>query len=107
MMNSGVYTNPVLAEILIKGDEDFTALTPTERQQFVSFQFSRINLAVYINKLEEEGISGVHFNYVDFLIQEYQTKPGLKQFAVSISNEARHEWQDLYDELVGRKTDTN
>jgi len=84
-MNAGVYGDPSLAEILLRGEEDLGALTPVERSRFELYQFARINVAEYAIDLEEEGLSGVNFRFVEFLEGQYATKPGLRQFAESMA----------------------
>lgn len=100
MLNSGIYNNYQFAEIVRKGEEDLSSLNPTELTQFSTFQFSRINLAIHVNKLEEEGIKAVHFNYVKYLIKEFQTKPGLRQFADSIEGAVWEGSEELYEKLT-------
>ena len=105
MMNAGVYSNPILADIIVRGEEDFSALNETERMQFQAFQFSRINLAVFIIKLENEGVAGVHFNFINSLVRQYHTKPGLQAFAVSLTKKRAKDngWLDLYEKLILKK----
>lgn len=100
-INAGVYGDAELAAILIKGEQDFDSLTELERSRFVAFQFSRINLAEYILDLERGGLQGVHIRYVDYLVNDYQSKPGLQRFVQSI----QPIWagsEKLYDRLIGR-----
>ncbi len=85
-MNADLYGDARLAQTLLQGEQDFASLTEVERAQFVAFQFSRINLAEYILELEGEGVSDLHIRYVDFLVADYQSKPGLRDFMISIEN---------------------
>ena len=88
MMNSSEYNNPILSDILNRGEENLTSLNPTELRQFIAYQWDRINLAIHMLILEEEGLSDLHFPYVTFLIQQYHNKPGLQEFIVSVE----HTW---------------
>lgn len=99
-LNAGIYDNPVLADIVYRGEQDLSALNPVERSQFAAWEFARINLALHIQVLEEDGVADVQFPYIEFLVDEYQRKPGLRQFAASIEDV----WQgspELYRRLRG------
>ena len=87
-MNSSEYNSPILSDILNRGEENLTSLNPTELRQFIAYQWDRINLAIHMLILEEEGLSDLHFPYVTFLIQQYHNKPGLQEFIVSVE----HTW---------------
>ena len=98
MLNSGIYSDPVLADILGRGEKDLSSLNPTEQRQFVAYQFDRINLGIHVLALESEGVSEVHFPYVDFLEREFHKHPGLQQFLDLIKDD----WagsRDLYERL--------
>jgi len=69
-----------LTEILEKGAESFESLDPIERARFEAFQFARLNIADYIMDLEQEGVSNLSFRYVDFIVGEFNRKPGLQDF---------------------------
>ena len=43
-------------------------------------KFARLNIADYIMDLEKEGVSGLSFRYVDFIVRDFNTKPGLQAF---------------------------
>lgn len=79
-LNGGVYSDPALAEILLRGTEDLAALNALEREQFAAFQFARLNIAEYVLDLEREGVSGLNFRYVEWIVREFNTKPGLRAF---------------------------
>jgi len=101
MMNSAIYNDPVLADILERGEKDLFSLTDTERRQFNSYQFDRINLAIHIRALEKDGVTDIHFPYVDFLTNQFRSNPGLQQFLVLVDDE----WEGsrvLYDKMLIR-----
>ena len=75
-----MYSNPALADILIRGSQDLSALNALEREQFDAFQFARLNIAEYVLDLEREGISDLNFRYVEWIVREFNTKPGLREF---------------------------
>lgn len=60
-LNGGVYSDPELADILLRGTKDLTALNAVERNQFDAFQFARLNIAEYALDLEREGVSDLNF----------------------------------------------
>ena len=98
MLNAAIYNDPILADILERGEKDLFSLDATERRQFVSYQFDRINLAIHIQALEKDGLFDIHFPYVNFLIQQFRSNSGLQEFLVLVEEE----WEgsrDLYDSL--------
>ena len=98
MLNAAVYNDPILADILERGEKDLFSLDATERRQFISYQFDRINLAIHIQALEKDGLTEIHFPYVDFLVQQFRSNPGLQEFLVLVEEEWKGA-QDLYDRL--------
>jgi len=96
-LNAGLYGDPELAELVLRGEANLDALTPTERKRFDRYEFSRLNIAEYVQDLESEGVSDLNFRYVEWIVREFQTKPGLRAFI--------REYEDLYvgsDELLAR-----
>jgi len=79
-LNVGVYSDPRYAEIQLRGLQDLGALSPVERSQFDAFQFARLNIAEYVLDLEREGVSDLNFRYVEWIVREFNTKPGLRAF---------------------------
>jgi hypothetical protein len=99
-MNAGVYSDPELADILLRGTVDLAVLNAVERDQFDAFQFARLNIAEYALDLEREGVSDLNFRYVEWTVREFNTKPGLRAFI--------REHEDTYvgsDELLTRLLD--
>ena len=96
-LNAGLYGDPELAELVFRGEADLGVLTPIERMRFDSYEFSRINIAEYMQDLEGEGVSDLSFRYAEWIVREFQTKPGLRAFI--------REYEDTYvgsDELLAR-----
>ena len=79
-MNSGVYTNPTLAEIVYRGELNRDSLSAVEKTQFDMFQFARLNLAEYILDLEEQGVGNLSFDFNEFVIRKFRNSPGLQEF---------------------------
>ena len=79
-LNAGVYSDPELAELLMRGTEDLGALDSVERNRFDAFQFARLNIAEYALDLEREGISDLNFKYVEWIVIEFNEEPGLRAF---------------------------
>jgi len=99
-LNADKYHDPVLVEILLRGEKDVGSLNPVEREQFVSYQFARLNLADYVLTLEKEGIPDVHIEYVEWTVRKFRSSPGLQEWISSIENI----WVGS-DELYARLTD--
>ena len=80
-MNAAVYGDPVLAELVMRGEADLSTLTPVERRQFDLYQFSRLNIAEYVEDLAAEGVSeGINFDYVEWIVRDFTTQEGLRAF---------------------------
>ena len=99
VQNAGVYNDPVLADIKVRGEADFLSLNQTEREQFSAFQFDRINLAEYYMGLKDEGLTDIHFPYDQFLIRDFRSKPGLQQFLKYVDEDWEGD-RDLYDQML-------
>lgn len=98
-LNAAVYNDPVLADVLVRGEQDIALLDETELRQFSLYQFDRINLAQHIEVLKQAGVTDIHFPYVDFLEKDFHSKAGLQQFLVLVDEE----WEgsrELYNRFL-------
>ncbi len=98
-LNAGVYNDPVMADIKVRGEADFSSLNEIEREQFIMYQFDRINLAELYVALRDEGLTDIHFPFDQFLIKEFQSRPGLQQFLEFVDAD----WEGsryLYDQML-------
>jgi hypothetical protein len=68
------------ADLLHRGEKSFNNLDPVEQSRLATFFFSEVHLAQYILSLEDEGLSDLHFGYVDFKVSQFRTTPGRKEF---------------------------
>ena len=91
------YGDAGLADLLKRGEQNLEALDAIERRRFDAFQFSRLNIAEYVLDLKAEGVSNPNFRFVDYVVRDFQTKPGLQEFM--------REYEETYvgsDELLSR-----
>ena len=79
-LNAGLYSDGELADLLIRGTENLESLNSVERSRFGAFQFSRLNIAEYVLDLEREGVSDLNFRYVEWIVRDFNEKPGLRTF---------------------------
>lgn len=79
-LNADAYGDPTLLDLLLRGEQDLSLLSELERARFDRFHFSRLNVAEHILQLEREGVSDLNFRYADFVVREFQDKPGLQAF---------------------------
>ena len=79
-MNAGIYSDSTLADLVLRGEQNLGALNATERFRINAFQFSRLNVAEYIQDLEAEGVQNLNFRFVEYIVREFRTKPGLQAF---------------------------
>ena len=79
-LNAGIFSDATLTEIVEKGVRNFESLDEIERAQFESYQFARLNIADYIMDLEHEGVSDLNFRYVDYIVRDFNQRPGLQAF---------------------------
>ena len=78
--NAGVYSDEKLAEIILRGEQDLASLNPVERLRFDRYQFSLLNTAEYVLDLEEEGVAGLNFDFVEVIVNRFNESPGLQDF---------------------------
>ena len=79
-LNESQYEDPTRVDLLIRGEQDLNSLSPIESAQFTRFQLTRLNLCEYILGLEDEGLPDVHIRYVEVIVREFNSKPGLAQW---------------------------
>ena len=79
-LNQSIFQNAEFADLVHRGVQSFDDLDPVEQVRLAAFFFSEINLAQYIVGLEDEGLSDLHFRYVDFKVNQFNTSPGRREF---------------------------
>ena len=79
-LNQGVYLDIEFADLLYRGEKSFNDLDPVEQSRLATYFFSEVHLAQYILSLEDEGLSDLHFGYVDLKVNQFRTIPGRKEF---------------------------
>lgn len=79
-LNSSIYQDGEFAALLLRAEQSFSDLNRVDHARIVSFFFSELNLADYISKLENEGMSDLHFDYVDWKVSQFWSMPGRRQF---------------------------
>jgi hypothetical protein len=105
-INESQFSDPILTEILLRGEQDLSSLNPVEKAQFTRYQFTRLNLCEYILGLENEGLSDVHITYVGYIVNEFNSKPGLAEW-ISEYDGRYGGSQKFYDQLSGVKKVTS
>ncbi len=98
VLNSALYNDPVFADIVVRGEKSYSSLTETEQRQFGAYQYDRVNLAIHVLTLEDDGLTQVHFPYVDRLAQDFHRSSGLQEFLISIEDDWVGE-RELYERL--------
>ena len=78
--NAGIYENAELAELLMRGEQDLATLNPVELKRFSAFQYSRLNTAEYMEDLRKRGLADFNFQYIESVVRQYHTRPGLQAF---------------------------
>ena len=79
-LNSSIYQDKDFAALLLRAEQSFNELEPLDQSRIVAFYFSELNLADYISKLESEGMSDLHFDYVGFKVEQFSDMPGRREF---------------------------
>ncbi len=79
-LNQAVYLDEEFADLLHRGEKSFNDLDPVEQSRLATFFLSEVHLAQYILSLEDEGLSDLHFGYVDLQVNQFRTIPGWKEF---------------------------
>ena len=79
-LNEAIYLDDGFADLLYRGEQSFNDLDPVDQRKLATYWFSEIHLAQYILSLEDEGLSDLHFGYADWVVSEFKTVPGKKEF---------------------------
>ena len=98
VINSALYSDPVFADVVVRGEKSYSSLTETEQRQFAAWVYDRVNLATHVLKLENDGLTQVHFPYVDRLAQDFHRSTGLQEFLMAIEDHWVGE-RELYERL--------
>ena len=99
-MNEGMYGDAALTELVRRGEQDLAALDAIDRTRFAYYQLSRLNLAEYILDLEAEGVSDLNFRYLEFIVSDFRSKPGLQEFIISVGADTYAGSAELYSRLT-------
>ena len=103
-LNQAVFQDREFADLLPRGEQSFDDLDPIDQRRLVAYFFQEINVADYILKLEEEGLSDLHFQYVDFKVEQFRSSAGRREFIESVLRSSNPDYfgsDDLYRRLVG------
>lgn len=79
-INEALYQDPELAELILRGQQDYASLSAVEKERVDRFFISEINLADLVSALDEEGLSDVSIRYVNIILERFESQPGRKQF---------------------------
>ncbi len=79
-LNQAIYSDDEFADLVHRGEKSFDDLDLVEQSRLATFFFSEVHLAQYILNLEDEGLSDLHFGYVDLKVNQFRTIPGRKEF---------------------------
>ena len=99
-LNADTYTDPDLTDLLLRGNQNFDSLNPVERHRYQTYQFSRLNLAGYILRLEEEGLTDVQFPYIEYTVNDMRSNPGAIAWLKSVEDVWVGE-DELWEMLTG------
>jgi hypothetical protein len=102
-LNQAVFQDREFADLLLRGEQSFDELDAIDRRRLAAYFYQEIDLADYILKLEEEGLSDLHFDYVDFKIEQFRSSTGRREFVKSVvqgSNTNYFGSAELYNRLV-------
>ena len=100
-LNSSIYQDREFAALLLRAEQSFSELEHVDQSRIVAFYFSELNLADYISKLENEGMSDLHFDYVDWKVNQFWSMPGRREFVEQYVVPSTHFGSDdLYRRLT-------
>ncbi len=100
-LNSAIYQDREFSALLLQAEQSFSKLDRVDQARIVSFFFSELNLADYISKLETEGMSDLHFDYVGYKVSQFWSMPGRREFVEQYVVTSEHFGSDeLYRRLT-------
>ncbi len=79
-LNQAIYSDDEFADLVHRGEKSFKDLDPVEQSRLATFFFSEVHLAQYILSLEDEGLSDLHFGWVELKVNQFRTITGRKEF---------------------------
>ena len=97
-MNDALRSNAELADFWIRGCQSLDSLSGIERVRFTSHMLELLNLAVYIDQLEQQRLSDAHIDYIPWITVLYRDNPGVRSFVDSMESG----WsgsRDLYNRI--------
>ncbi len=86
-----------MTDIWTRGLSSLGNLDPIEKERFEAYALTRLNLAAYMEVLEQQGAEDVHIDYIDWLTRLIDQNSGLKEFVLSLRDGASDK---LYRRLV-------
>ncbi len=98
-LQSALYADADMTDIWTRGLSSLGDLDPIEKERFEAYALTRLNLAAYMEVLEQQGAEDVHIDYIDWLTRLIDQNSGLKEFVLSL----RDGWaasDKLYRRLV-------
>jgi len=84
--NNALRSDGEFAEIWIRACQSLDALSEVERVRATSHMLELINLAVYIDQLEQQRLSDAHIDYIPWIAVLYRDNPGFRSFVDSLKN---------------------
>ncbi len=90
-------------EIWLRGCADIAALNPVEMERFSRHTFDILNLAVFVDKMDENNLGDVHMDFVGYAAVLFQSNPGLLEFFIRVEPVfVETASQKLFDRISGR-----
>ena len=97
-INDALRSDAEFADIWIRGCQDLGSLSEVERVRFTSHVLELLNLAVYIDQLEQQNLSDTHIDYIPWITVLYRDNPGICSFVDSLEDGWAHN-REFFDRL--------
>jgi hypothetical protein len=88
------------AEIWLRGCKDLETLSDVERLRFTSHLLELLNLATYIDQLEQQNISATHIDFIPWVTMNYRDNPGIRAAVDSIGVEDFAGGRELFERIT-------
>ena len=85
--NANIYSDSELADVFLRGNENFQSLSPNEKFRYSAYRFSLLNTAEYVLLLESEGLTNLQFRYVEYTVREMHRNPGAMEWWATVERD--------------------
>ncbi len=97
--NNALRSDGEFADIWIRACQSLESLSDVERVRATAHMLELINLAVYIDQLDQQRLSDAHIDYIPWISVLYRDNPGFRSFVDSLEHDFSGR-RELYERIT-------